>query len=159
MLSAGLFLCPSAGPFPLSYLQGGTLPQPCFFLAVPSLLFLQALLTPHRHTSIPVLLCLYPLLLPADLNRSGYFNPEVLLWRDGQPEWKPLKDLPELAESLAQAAPAAAAGEAVVAAEAAVDGMEEQQGADGNGDAAAAGQTQQPKTKAGERCAEGPRRA
>ncbi len=93
-----------------------------------------------------------PLFLLADLNRSGYFNPEVLFWRDGQPEWKPLKDLPELADTLAQAAPAAAAVGGAAGAGTSGAELEEQQAADENG-GAVVGQLQQAKTKAGEGCA------
>lgn len=53
-----------------------------------------------------------PLLHPratAGLAHQGYFNPEALFWREGQPEWKPLRELPELSALLEAAAAAAAA--------------------------------------------------
>jgi HIV Tat-specific factor 1 len=46
--------------------------------------------------------------LPAALNQhGGYFkNPDVMFWKEGQGEWQPLKQLPELNAALQQAPPA-----------------------------------------------------
>lgn len=56
---------------------------------------------------------------PAALAGQGYFNGEALFWSDGLAEWKPLRELPELAAALGvdvSAPPAAAAAPAVAAA-------------------------------------------
>jgi hypothetical protein len=82
----------------------------------------------------------------AGLNAAGYFNPEAMFWKEGQPEWKPLKDLPELAEQLAQAPPA---GAPAAPAQAAAAGPEEEEAGEGEEKGGAA-QAPAERTKAGE---------
>jgi hypothetical protein len=90
------------GPFPVEYLKGA----PAAWMMSGSL---------GRLAHPPLLARL------AELGRAGYFDGDALFWREGEPEWRKLSDLPGLAAELC---PPAGAAPAVVNAAAAAAAAE-----------------------------------
>ena len=112
------------GPFPISYLQSTPRRAGGRAGALGSLAAARS--TAARTDLGSAELCSRGAAVLAGLQQAGYFNSEAMFWREGQPEWKPLKELPELFATLQQPPPAGAA--------AAAEGEEEEE--EGNGAAA-----------------------